>query len=115
MVVVDEVLVVEVDVVLVDVEVDELVVEAGLVVVVELDEVEVDDEEVELDDGLEVSDVGIVVLGELPLSSCARKKMATPPASTSTKSTITAMPSGEDQGERLGAASGPTAGVGSAA
>jgi len=99
---------VDVDDVLVDV--DEVVVVGGFVVVVDfvvvvgaVVVVELDDVVVEL----------VVVLGEVPLSSLARTKMATPPASTRTNRTITAMPSGDDQGDRLGSAAGPGAGAGS--
>jgi hypothetical protein len=101
--------VVDVDVLVVDVELLVVVLEGRVVVVLEL-------LVVELDDVVEVSDVGTVVLGVVPLSSeLARRKMATPPASTRTNSTITAMPSGDDQGDLDGAGSGPTAGVASAA
>ena len=88
----------------------ELVDVVGLVVVV----LELLD--VELDDVLDVSDVGIVVPGVVPSSSeLAIRKIATPPRSTRTKRTMTAMPSGEDHGDFDGSAGGPAAGFGSAA
>ena len=108
-----DVLVVEVDVLVVEVEVVEVEVElvdvVGLVVVVlEL-----------LDSGStsrDVDDDGIVVLGVVPSSSEVARKMAMPPRTTSTNSTITAMPSGDDQGDLDGAGSaGAVAGAGSAA
>jgi hypothetical protein len=107
--VVVEVDVVEVEVVLVDVEVVLVEVVARVVVVLAL-------VVVELDEVVEVSVAGTVVPGLVPSSSdVARKKIRMPPRTTSTNSTMTAMPSGDDQGDLVGGGSGATAGGTSAA